>query len=70
MTPFYVEKRMSQLCPKEPHVLPNAPHTGVHWDTFSDSFNCKYLQISSSNSELQMLILYRGITCILGIPNC
>ena len=21
MTPFYAEKRMSQLCPKEPHVL-------------------------------------------------
>ena len=33
MTPFYVEKWMSKLCPKEPMCCPNAPHTGVHWDT-------------------------------------
>ena len=27
MTPFYVEKKMSQLCPKQPHACPNAPLT-------------------------------------------
>ena len=68
MTPFYVEKRCPSCVPKNPMCCPNAPHTGVHWDTFFDSFNCKYLQMhirSSSNSELQMLILYRGITYII-----
>ena len=50
MTPFYADKRVFQLCPKEPHVLSQCTPQGVHWDTFSDSFNCKYLQMYSRST--------------------
>ena len=54
MTPFYVERRMSQMCPKGPMCCPNAPHTGVHWDIFfSDSLNGKYLQMYSRSTGLR-----------------
>ena len=39
MTPFYADKRVFSCVPKNPMCYPNAPLTGVHWDTFSDSFN-------------------------------
>ena len=42
MTSFYVETRMSQLCPKEPHVLSQyTPILGCPGTLFSDSLNCK-----------------------------
>ena len=50
MTQFYVEKSMSQLCSKEPHVLSQCTPHWVHCDTFSDSLNCKYLQMYSRST--------------------
>ena len=59
---------------------PNAPHTGVHWDTFSNSLNCKYLckylKISKYLQDPQAL---ESLKCRydievqagkLDIPNC
>ena len=54
MTPFYVEKRMSQLScvPNNPMFCPNAPHTGVHhWDTF---FRLIKLEISPNVFKIHM----------------
>ena len=48
MTPFYVEKRISQLCPKRtPCVVPMHPTLGALGHFFPDSLNCKYLQMHS-----------------------
>ena len=38
--------------PKNAMCCPNAPHT-VHWDTFSDSLNYKYLQMYSESRGIR-----------------
>ena len=53
-TPFYVEERMSQLCPEQPHVLSQCtPHWGALGHFFSDSLNCKYLQMYSRTTGIR-----------------
>ena len=57
-------KKGCPICvPKNPVCCPNAPHTGVHSDTFYDSLNCKYFQIYSRSIEIRephMKILFIG----------
>ena len=48
-----LKKRYPCCVPKNPMCCPNAPHTGVQWDTFSDSLNCKYLQMYSRLKSLK-----------------
>ena len=47
MTPFYVKKGMSQLCPKEPHVLSQCT---PHWGAVGHFFPTHYLQMYSRST--------------------
>ena len=53
MTQFYVKKGCPSCVPNNTMCCPNVPHTGVHWDTFLNSLNCKYLQMYSRSTGIR-----------------
>ena len=74
MTPFYVEKRVSQLCPKESHVLSQCtPHLGAlgHFFLTHLTLNIsKCIQDPQALESLKCRYYIEVQTGILGIPNC
>ena len=59
MTPFYVEKKMSQLCPKQPHALSQCtPHIKLLYQIKSKSnqisllaYNCNSYNIYQESKK-------------------
>ena len=74
MTPFYVDKRVSQLCPKEPHVLSQCtPHWGALGHFFLTHLTVnisKYIQDPQALESFKCRYYIEVQTGTLGIPNC
>ena len=74
MTPFYADKRVFQLCPKEPHVLSQCtPHWGALGHFFLTHLTVnisKCIQDPQALESLKCRYYIEVQTGILGIPNC
>ena len=66
-----LKKGYPSCVPKNPICSPNAPHTGVHWDTFFQLIKLsKCIQDPQELESLKCRYYIEVQTGILGISNC